>query len=141
MVEGQGYGAGMLIGELAETTGVPARTIRFYEDRGVLPAPVRTTSGYREYDESDVFRLRFVRSAQDAGLTLSEIGSILAIRGAGEAPCQHTMMLLEAKRVEIANRLEHLRVLQADLERMLEAGLRVGPDTCDPDAICSIIAG
>lgn len=129
----------MLIGELAATTGVPARTIRFYEDKGVMPEPARTPAGYRDYDATDVLRLRFVQSAQDAGLTLAEIRSILAIRGEGEAPCQHTMALLEAKRIEIAGRLEHLRALQAELERMLEAGQQIGPDACDPGAICSII--
>jgi DNA-binding transcriptional MerR regulator len=129
----------MLIGELAATVGVPARTIRFYEDRGILPEPDRTTAGYREYDTADVSRLRFVRAAQDAGLSLAEIRSILAIRSEGEAPCRHTMELLEAKRVEVASRLEHLRVLQGELDRMLESGRDIGPDTCDPDAICSII--
>ena len=140
MVEGQGVlCAGMLIGELAAKTGVPARTIRFYEDKGVLPNPARTTAGYRDYDATDVFRLRFVRSAQEAGLRLAEIRGILAIRSEGKAPCQHTMTLLEAKRVEIASRLEHLRALQAEMDRMLEAGHQIGPETCDPDAICSII--
>jgi len=129
----------MLIGELAAATGVPARTIRFYEDRGILPEPARTTAGYREHDASDVFRLRFVRWAQDAGLSLAEIRSILALRTEGEASCQHTMELLEAKRVEIASRNEQLRALQAELDRMLEAGQQIGPDTCDSDAICSII--
>ncbi|MFW2340784.1 MAG: heavy metal-responsive transcriptional regulator [Acidimicrobiia bacterium] len=129
----------MLIGELAAKSGVPARTIRFYEDKGILPDPARTTAGYRDYDVADVFRLRFVRSAQDAGLRLAEIRSILAIRSEGEAPCQHTMVLLEAKRVEIASRLEHLGALQTELDRMLEAGHEIGPETCDPDAICSIV--
>ena len=139
MVEGQGYCAGMLIGELAAKSGVPARTIRFYEDKGILPDPARTTAGYRDYDAADIHRLRFVRSAQDAGLRLAEIRGILAIRSEGEAPCQHTMALLETKRVEIASRLEHLGALQAELDRMLEEGHEIGPETCDPDAICSII--
>jgi DNA-binding transcriptional MerR regulator len=129
----------MQIGQLAAATGVPVRTIRFYEDKGILPPPPRTPAGYRDYDHQAFTRLRFLRSAQDAGLTLAEIRSILAIRTRGEAPCVHTRGLLKAKRDEIADRLKHLQELQSELGRLIEASDAINADICDPDDICSII--
>ncbi len=61
----------MRIGELAARSGLTAKTIRFYEQAGVLPEPARQPSGYRSYDDTALDRLRFVRAAQAAGLTLA----------------------------------------------------------------------
>ena len=66
------------IGQLATMTGVPVRTIRFYEQSGLLPAPARTPGRYRDYDASAVSRLRFIRTAQSLGLSLSEIARCFA---------------------------------------------------------------
>jgi len=70
----------MRIGQLAAQTGFSVRTIRFYEQSGLLPAPPRTEGGYRVYDQDAVARLRFVRSAQTLGLSLAEIAEVLRIR-------------------------------------------------------------
>lgn len=70
----------MKIGELAERAGVSVQTIRYYEARGLVPEPSRTSSGYRQYGESAVPRLRFIRQAQELGFTLTEIGELLALR-------------------------------------------------------------
>lgn len=129
----------MQIGQLARATGVPVRTIRFYEDKGILPLPARTPAGYRNYDQAAVNRLRFLRSAQNAGLTLAEIRSILAIRARDEAPCAHTRSLLVAKRAEITDRLGRLEELRSELDMLIEAGRTVDADVCNPDNICSII--
>lgn len=58
----------MRIGDLSTVSGVPAQTIRFYERRGLMAASVRDGNGYRRYDHAAVTRLRFIRSAQKAGL-------------------------------------------------------------------------
>ena len=63
----------MKIGEAAGRSGVPAKTIRFWEDQHLLPAPARTTAGYRDYDPAILERLAFIRHAQAAGLTLDAI--------------------------------------------------------------------
>jgi MerR family copper efflux transcriptional regulator len=78
----------LTIGELARATSVPAKTIRYYEQVGVLPAPRRSTSGYRQYTQRDVHRLLFIRRARALGLSLSSLtalaeladGSCLAMR-------------------------------------------------------------
>lgn len=70
----------MTIGELARRVGVNVQTVRYYERRGLLPKPDRTPSGYREYTEGTLDRLRFIRRAQELGFTLSEIGELLVLR-------------------------------------------------------------
>ncbi|MGH3981421.1 MAG: MerR family transcriptional regulator [Pseudonocardiaceae bacterium] len=75
----------MRIGQLAAQTGVSTKTIRYYEDIGVLHAPPRAPSGYRDYSDDAAPRLRFVRAAQSVGLTLGEIREVLAFRDRGEA--------------------------------------------------------
>ncbi|MFO7547334.1 MAG: heavy metal-responsive transcriptional regulator [Acidimicrobiia bacterium] len=129
----------MQIGELSAVTGVSVRTIRFYEERGILPAPDRTPAGYRSYDPDAISRLRFLRSAQAAGLTLAEIAGILTVRDRGEAPCDHTRHLLQAKRQEVAGRIEQLRSLADELERLLAAGQAIDSRVCRAEDVCSII--
>ncbi|MGW4519418.1 MerR family transcriptional regulator [Streptomyces sp. NPDC004393] len=63
----------MRIGDLAARSGLTTKSIRFYEDCALLPAPLRTPGGYRDYPDHTVTRLGFVRDAQRAGLTLAEI--------------------------------------------------------------------
>ena len=98
----------MRIGEVAAVSGVPAQTIRYYERRGLLPAPERGTSGYRHYEQSTLTQLQFIRSAQAAGLTLVQIASILTLRRDGATPCTHVHSLLLAK-------LDDVRARQAKL--------------------------
>jgi len=73
-------GFAMKIGELAEQAGVSVQTVRFYERSGVLPAPPRTRSGYREYGVHDVHRLRFVCRAKELGFTLAEAKELMDLR-------------------------------------------------------------
>lgn len=129
----------MRIGELSKASGVPARTIRFYEERGILPEPERTDVGYRDYDGHAVNRLGFLRAAQEAGLTLAEIQSIIAIRDDGDAPCTHTRQLLEAKRDDVSSRLRQLRELLTELDQLIESSSSIRPEECEPNDICSII--
>ncbi|HXG35627.1 MAG TPA: MerR family transcriptional regulator [Dehalococcoidia bacterium] len=70
---------GITIGELARTSQVPPRTIRFYESKGLLPRPRRSPSGYRLYDQDDRKRLVLVRQARSLGFSLSEIKGLLRL--------------------------------------------------------------
>ena len=65
-------------GELADAAGISAKTVRFYEEAGLLPEPERTPSGYRSYGASDVRRLEFVRQAKRMGLSLPTGRSLCA---------------------------------------------------------------
>lgn len=68
------------IGELAKLAGVNIQTIRYYERRGLLTAPVRLESGYREYTPACLERMQFIRRAQNLGFTLAEIEELLTLR-------------------------------------------------------------
>ncbi len=70
----------MRIGDLASRTGLTVKTLRFYEQAGVLAVAARLPSGYRDYNESALARLRFVKAAQAAGLTLTKIRQVIAVR-------------------------------------------------------------
>jgi DNA-binding transcriptional MerR regulator len=76
----------MRIGEIANRVGVNTKTIRFYESIGVLPEPPRTKSGYRDYDDDHVERLRFIKTAQRLSLKLEDIAEILAFRDRATGP-------------------------------------------------------
>jgi DNA-binding transcriptional MerR regulator len=67
----------MRIGELAHQAAVNIQTIRFYERRGLLPAPARNSSGYRSYEKNDLDRVTFIKRNQELGFTLEEIKQIL----------------------------------------------------------------
>lgn len=130
----------MLIGELADTVGLPSQTIRFYERRGLLPEPERGANGYRIYDESTLTRLNFVRTAQAAGLTLAEIGRIIDLRADGNVPCTHVASLIDSKLADVRARISDLTILEAELKDLIERGLRLDPADCTDADICHILS-
>lgn len=71
------HNIGMRSGELARSAGVNLETIRFYERQGLLPAPARTLSGYRSYQQSDLERVLFIKRNQEIGFTLAEIKQLI----------------------------------------------------------------
>ena len=130
----------MLIGELAETVGVPTQTVRFYERKGLMPEPSRGGNGYRRYDDSAVNRVKFIRTAQAAGLTLAEIGSIVELRDHGARPCAHVSNLLEGKLIDVRRRISELAALGKELEQLSERSRRLDPSDCTDADICHILA-
>ena len=105
----------MLIGELAKETGVNPKTIRFYEEIGLMPTPDRTPSGYRQFSDDDLERLRFIRSAQRLNLRLTEIQEILALRERGERPCGYVLALMKQQVDEIDRKIEEMAQLRNQL--------------------------
>jgi MerR family transcriptional regulator, copper efflux regulator len=129
----------MRIGALAATAGLTAKTIRFYEEAGLLPPPPRTSAGYRDYPPETANRLRFIRNAQAASLSLAEIRDILAIRDSGHAPCRHVNELIGHHLAQVEQRIAELtqaRAALADLRRRADA---TDPADCDDTAICNIL--
>lgn len=122
----------MWISELAERAGVAARTVRFYEEQGLMRKPERTQAGYREYDEATVDRLLFIKSAKSLGLTLVDIGRVLELADTGERPCGRVESLVDAKVAEIDLRIEELQVLR---ERLCSLDASRGVEA----AVCPII--
>lgn len=122
----------MLIGELAERTGVTRHTIRFYERHGVLPEPSRTASGYRTYRPDAVERLEFIGKAKALGLRLDDIREILEISSGGRPPCEHVRRAIEARLREVEVRLAELESLRTTLCETLDllAGTPPPEDGC-----------
>lgn len=99
-------GEELKIGELAKRLGLNPRTIRFYEDAGVLPEPARSAGGYRVYTARDEQRLRFIKAAQRVGLKLGEIKEVL---------CSYVADLIDARLAEVDERMRDLRTLKREL--------------------------
>ncbi len=131
----------MRIGELAAQTGVSPKTIRYYEDIGLLPAPPRTPSGYREYGGDAPARLGFVRTAQAVGLTLGEIREVLAFRDCGEAPCPHVRQLIEQHAAELTERIAALTAMRAELELLAQRARTTSATAATNAVFCHIIEG
>ena len=131
----------MLIGEMATRTGVSAKTLRFYEQAGLLHEPARTASGYRDYDPAAHDRVVFIRQAQRAGLTLRQINEILAIRDDGRPPCDHVLRLVDHQLAEIEHRLDELRRTRRDLRALRDRLAELDTSTCADDHICTAIDG
>ena len=130
----------MLIGELAQAVQLPTQTIRFYERKGLLPAPPRAANQYRTYDDASITRVQFIRAAQAAGLTLVEIGSIIALRDEGHEPCAHVTALLHHKFATVRARRRELDDLEAELKQLISRSTRLDPTHCEDTDICHIIA-
>jgi DNA-binding transcriptional MerR regulator len=127
------------IGQLAQESGVTAKTIRYYQDIGLLPEPARTSSGYRDFDTTILDRLAFIRAAQAVGLTLGEIRSIIALRDDGQTPCGHVLDLLRGRADDLDRRITELRSLRGELRRLVERADRLDPAACDPSRVCHLI--
>lgn len=107
----------MMIGALAKAGGVGVETVRYYQRRGLLAEPARA-GGVRRYDAQDARRLRFIRSAQDAGFTLAEIGELLAL-DAGEDRAR-ARELARARIVAIDAQVARLTAARSALEGLAE---------------------
>jgi DNA-binding transcriptional MerR regulator len=127
----------MKIGEVAAQADVPAKTIRFWEERGLLPHPTRTPSGYRDYNAEIVERLTFIRHAQGAGFMLEQVRQILDIGDSGDTPCEHVSNLIEDRLAQVEVRIAELEETRSHL-RML-AGRAARQDPADCEGYCSII--
>ncbi|MGH8776638.1 MAG: heavy metal-responsive transcriptional regulator [Jiangellaceae bacterium] len=127
----------MRIGELAQHAGTTAKTLRFYEDAGLMPAPPRTSSGYRDYPSEAVYRLAFIRDAQAAGFSLRHIRQILVIRDGGQPPCEHVRQLIDQRLDEVERRIVELEQARETLRHLAHRTAELDPADCG--GYCSII--
>ena len=129
----------MRIGELSERSGVPTKTIRYWEQSGLVAEPARTGSGYRDYDDDTLAVLRFVQSAQTAGFTVAEIAQIIDIRSLGEAPCEHVTALIDRHLANIDQRMADLRQVRTHLRALAANAAALDPARCAESPVCQII--
>lgn len=131
----------MKIQGLSREAGVSAKTIRYYEKIGILPAPARTENNYRQYSEQDVDRLRLVAGARRLDLSLEEIREILDLRDRREAPCKVLLERLQHKANEIAERIRALQQMERELRALHNLGLTFPTDDVEgKHCVCHLVS-
>ncbi|MGK7927293.1 MAG: heavy metal-responsive transcriptional regulator [Spirulina sp.] len=116
------------MGGVAKESGLSVKTIRYYEDQGLLvPTVKRSPTGYRLFKPEVFSRLDFIKRARSLGLSLNEIGEILAVRDRGELPCGIVRERLLLKLKTIREQIEALELLQSELQVIL-SGWQDKPD-------------
>jgi DNA-binding transcriptional MerR regulator len=112
--------APLTVSKLAERTGISPDTILDDERLGLLPAPVRTPAGYRQYDDAVADRVRLIKGAQRFGLRLREIGELLAVRDRGGCSCGHAEALVRRRIDQIDAEITRLADLREELARLAD---------------------
>ena len=131
----------MQIKQLAALAKVSPKTIRFYESIGVLPEPPRSPNGYRDYEDSDVERLKFVHGARRLEFSLDDVTEIIAMRDRREAPCRVVLDKLSQKADEIAQRITELQRLEQELRHLHELGQTFPTDDVAGKAcVCHLVS-
>jgi len=112
----------LTVGQLARTTGVSAKTIRYYEQVGVLPVPRRSDAGYRHYSRHDVHRLLFIRRARALGLILASLKALMTELDNGECltmrPRLHALVTEQLRTVQ--QQIAEFQVLEQQLTQVLQ---------------------
>ncbi len=124
----------MRIGELAKLTGCQSETVRFYEQKGLLPPPVRSQANYRMYDASHAERLHFIRRCRALGMSLGEVETLLGYQDQPERSCSGVNALVDHQLSEIDRQILELRELRTELST-----LRARCDSSRPAGQCAIL--
>ena len=109
------------IGDLAAQSGVKVPTIRYYEQIGLIDAPVRTEGNQRRYGAPELDRLRFIAHARDMGFPMDSLKSMLSLVTRRDAPCARVDALVEQHLAEVDQRIEQLTRLRGELAGMLSS--------------------
>lgn len=127
----------LTIGRLARAAGVGVETVRYYQQRALLPVPPSDGTTYRQYPSHLLQRIRFIKRAQELGFTLDEIGELLELH---EAVDRASVRRIARKRLEqIDDKLAALRRMQGALRRVLKACEHA--DLNDPCPIIETLSG
>jgi len=108
------------IGALSAETGVKIPTIRYYEQAGLMPAPLRTSGNRRVYDEAAVQRLRFIRHARELGFEVEAIRDLLALTSRPQASCHTADAIALRHLADIDKKIARLTSLRNEIARMVE---------------------
>ncbi len=108
------------IGEVAKQAEVGIETIRYYEREGLLAKPERRPSGYRQYDETVVARLQFIRRAKELGFTLREIKELLALWFDTTTRCEHVRERARTKITDIEEKIRSLQKMKRSLQKVIK---------------------
>lgn len=115
------------IGQVAREAGVGVETVRFYEREGLIERPSRRASGYRQFDEAVVDRLRFIREAKVLGFTLNEIKELLSLKLDPASSCADVKDRAEVKIANIKEKIRTLQRMKRALVKLTKACSGDGP--------------
>jgi len=108
------------IGQVAKRTEIGIETIRFYERKGLIAEPPRRESGYRDYPEETVARVKFIRRAKDLGFSLGEIKELLSLRAKPDAHCADVYEQAEGKIADIDGKIRTLKAMRKALSKLMD---------------------
>ncbi|MHC5613619.1 MAG: heavy metal-responsive transcriptional regulator [Nostoc sp.] len=127
----------LLIGQVTDLSGIPIRTIRYYESLGLINSSRRTEGGFRQFSLNVLTRLAFIKRAQNLGLSLEEIRNILQVYDQGQAPCGEIKEKLEDKVLQIDQQIDQLLTLRSEIQGLLSGWKNISDH--HKDTICPII--
>lgn len=107
------------IGRLARATGCKVQTIRYYEQIGLMPEPLRTSGNQRRYDPGHAERLAFIRHSRELGFSLDAIRELLEISDDPERSCETVDRIARDRLLEVDRRIRSLNAMKDELERMI----------------------
>jgi DNA-binding transcriptional MerR regulator len=129
---------GLLIKELSDKLGMNPKTIRFYEDEGVIPKAKRNESNYRVYSEDDYKRLSFIKKARVLGLSIDNIKNIINIRENGNLPHDEVIDFLEKESVDLEKKIKEMIEFKQKLDSCI-TDFKGHKDMCKKGDICGLI--
>lgn len=128
------------IGAVARELGVNPKTIRYYEQIGLLPPPRRTETGYRIYLQADIERIGFILRARDLDFSLDDIGEILALRERGDIPCRYVTELVDEQIEAIGAKIAALKQLRDELKEIQRQANEIPLEIiASKDCVCHLI--
>ena len=130
----------MRISELSAQLGVPVSTVRYYERIGLLGAPARTASGYRDYDEESTTRLLFVTRARGLGLSCDQVADLLPVWAGADCTSarEQVAQLIDQKLAEVATRIADLTAFSQQLTEARSALDARDAVACNPELDCCV---
>lgn len=110
----------MNIGQAAKRSGVPAKTIRYYEEIGLIPAAGRTASGYRDYGDAEVETLKFIARSRSLGFSVKDVGDLLALWRDRERASADVRRIAQGHVAEVERKIAELEAIRRTLLSLVE---------------------
>lgn len=129
---------GLFIKEIAEKLDMNPKTIRFYEEIGVIPKAERNASNYRIYSQEDLKRLSFIKKARTLGLSIDDIKNIIDIKEKGNLPGHQVINLLEKESADIENKIREMTQFKNKLDQCI-INFKQNIDICCSGDYCGLI--
>ncbi len=129
----------MKVAQLAQATGVSSDTVRYYARIGLLTPTRDPSNGYKAFNGADLSRLKFIRHAQELGLTLKEVRAVLAEAEAGESPCPLVRDLVARHLDDLRSKIDALKSLERRLADALRLWDEMPDGVPDGDHVCHLI--